>query len=136
VSDPKADELIGETLLQLWDYFVASGWKAVFKMSLYIMKINEARLLAMAFEDIHLVLKEDPKAMLNGDAAHLNALEAQLFEEEVKEGEVPRTLYMRFKDVVDKDEDGADTHLTYLIGKFKQEFDSSAQLSEARAKLV
>ena len=110
MSDPKADELIGETLLQLWDYFVASGWKAVFKMSLYIMKINEARLLAMAFEDIHLVLKEDPKAMLNGDAAHLNALEAQLFEEEVKEGEVPRTLYMRFKDVVDKDEDGVDTH--------------------------
>lgn len=62
-------------MLQLWDYFIASGWKAVFKMSLYIMKINEAKLLTMAFEDIHLVLKEDPKSMLNSDGKLLDLRE-------------------------------------------------------------
>ena len=55
-------------------------------------------------------------------------------DEEVKKGQVPRTLYQRFKYVVDKDEEKHETHLTYLISKCKQEFDSSMQLSEAKAK--
>ena len=39
------DDLISDNLLQLWDYFVCSGWKSMFKMSLYILKTNEAKLL-------------------------------------------------------------------------------------------
>jgi len=43
-TDPDV-QYISDNLLQLWDYFVSSGWKAIFKMSLYILKANEEKLL-------------------------------------------------------------------------------------------
>jgi hypothetical protein len=46
------DQIISDNLLQLWDYFISSGWKSMFKMSLFILKTNETKLLAMGFEDI------------------------------------------------------------------------------------
>ena len=50
-EDPEV-QYISDNLLQLWDYFVSSGWKAIFKMSLYILKANEEKLLQLGFEDI------------------------------------------------------------------------------------
>ena len=39
------EDLISPNMLQLWDYFIASGWKSIFKMALYILRTNEERLL-------------------------------------------------------------------------------------------
>ena len=44
--------VINESLLQLWDYFVISGWKAVIKMGLYVLNTNSMYLKQMPFEDI------------------------------------------------------------------------------------
>jgi hypothetical protein len=35
------DKVIDDNLLQLWDYFICSGWRSMHKMSLYILMINE-----------------------------------------------------------------------------------------------
>lgn len=48
----ETDQIISDNLLQLWDYFISSGWKSMFKMSLFILKTNENKLLSMGFEDI------------------------------------------------------------------------------------
>ena len=32
---------LNEKILELWDFFLVSGWKAIFTMSLYILKQNE-----------------------------------------------------------------------------------------------
>jgi len=37
----ETDKIISDNLLQLWDYFISSGWKSMFSMSLYILKTNE-----------------------------------------------------------------------------------------------
>ena len=91
-------------------------------MSLYILKVNEEKLLALSFEEIFAVLRESPKAMLNSDCETLNLIEAQDFGfvDESWNG----TLYQRFRRVVDKDEEGRDIQLSYLIDKFQAEFDS------------
>ena len=52
VSSQVEEGTIPPNLLQLWDYFITSGWKAMFKMSLYILKSNETQLLQLGFEDI------------------------------------------------------------------------------------
>lgn len=38
------------TLLRLWDYFIVHGWKAIFKVSLAILREYEEALLDMPFE--------------------------------------------------------------------------------------
>jgi hypothetical protein len=36
---------LSENILQLWDFFLTSGWKAIFITSLYFMKENEQEML-------------------------------------------------------------------------------------------
>lgn len=36
---------VSEHLLQLWDYFLVSGWKAVLKMGLFVLKDSSDELL-------------------------------------------------------------------------------------------
>lgn len=76
--------------------------------------------------------------MLNADCTTLNSIEDHLygieemsFKDEASStfaqqefDEDNMTLYMRFKRCVDKDDDGKPVHVSYLISKFKQEFDS------------
>jgi hypothetical protein len=31
-------EVLNESLLQLWDYFLIGGWRAIIKISVYILK--------------------------------------------------------------------------------------------------
>jgi len=35
------ESVLCEKILELWDYFLVSGWKAIFSMALYVLKENE-----------------------------------------------------------------------------------------------
>jgi hypothetical protein len=37
-------------MMRLWDYFIVHGWKAIFKVSLVILREFEEPLLQMPFE--------------------------------------------------------------------------------------
>ena len=51
-------------ILQLWDYFLVAGWKAILKMGLFVLKDSSEELLTKSFEDILNDITEKPKAML------------------------------------------------------------------------
>ena len=55
---------VSENLLQLWDYFLVSGWKAILKMGLFVLKHDKALLQQMSFEDILNEISEKPKNLL------------------------------------------------------------------------
>lgn len=57
---------ICEKILELWDFFLVSGWKAIFTMALYVLKENEPELLQMNFEQILNFITETPKQLLSG----------------------------------------------------------------------
>ena len=44
-SASESEALVSEHLLQLWDYFLISGWKAILKMGLYVLKNSSDELL-------------------------------------------------------------------------------------------
>ena len=58
---------VSENLLQLWDYFLISGWKAILKMGLYVLKDGRDQLLTLSFEDILNEITDKPKDLLQGD---------------------------------------------------------------------
>ena len=72
-------QYISDNLLQLWDYYISSGWKAIFKKSLYILKANEEKLLQLGFEDILNQISEQPKLILCGDCQQIDNMEEELF---------------------------------------------------------
>jgi hypothetical protein len=39
------DDNLCERILELWDFFLVSGWKAIFTMALYVLKENEKELI-------------------------------------------------------------------------------------------
>ena len=55
---------MSENILQLWDYFLVSGWKAILKMGLFVLKDSSEELLMRSFEDILNEITEKPKAIL------------------------------------------------------------------------
>lgn len=55
---------VSEHLLQLWDYFLVAGWKAILKIGLFILKDSSNELLQLSFEDILNEISEKPKALL------------------------------------------------------------------------
>lgn len=63
----------------MWDYFISSGWKAIFKMSFYILKANEEKLLQLGFEDILNQISEQPKLILSGNCLQIDKMEDELF---------------------------------------------------------
>ena len=70
--------MIADNLLQLWDYFIAGGWKAMFKMSLYILKQNETLLTHLNFEEILTLIQEQPKIILGSNSEELDQIEFDL----------------------------------------------------------
>ena len=38
------NEIVNESLLQLWDYFLIAGWKAVLKLGLFVL-VNHSELM-------------------------------------------------------------------------------------------
>jgi hypothetical protein len=55
---------VSENLLQLWDYFLVSGWKAVLKMGLFVLKEDSSNLVQLSFEEILSEIAEKPKNLL------------------------------------------------------------------------
>ena len=51
-------------ILQLWDYFLVAGWKAILKMGLFVLKDSSEELLTKSFEDILNDITEKPKLIL------------------------------------------------------------------------
>jgi hypothetical protein len=47
---------------------------------------------------------------------------------------VDRTMYQRFKEELQKDDDGNLLHMDFLTDKFKDEFDNQSAQSEIRRK--
>jgi len=56
--------VINESLMQLWDYFLVSGWKAIAKLGLFVLKTGSNDLRGMAFEEILNEISEYPKRIL------------------------------------------------------------------------
>ena len=67
-------EAVSENLLQLWDYFLVSGWKAILKMGLYVLKESQSDLKQMSFEDILNDITEKPKQLLCTQGVKLKPL--------------------------------------------------------------
>ena len=53
-----------ESLLQLWDYFLISGWKAIIKLGLFVITMDHNELLTKSFEEILTHISEAPKKVL------------------------------------------------------------------------
>lgn len=53
--------VVNESLLQLWDYFLVSGWQAVLKMGLFLLTMDSTQLMQMSFEDLLFYISESPK---------------------------------------------------------------------------
>ena len=61
---PLEDVQVSEHLLQLWDYFLVSGWKAILKLGLFVLKDSSEDLLQLSFEEILNKITEKPKEIL------------------------------------------------------------------------
>ncbi len=58
------DGILNETLLQVWDYFLCSGWQAVNKVATYIITSHKQLLVQLPFEDILPHVQDCAKAVL------------------------------------------------------------------------
>jgi hypothetical protein len=76
--------VLSENLLQLWDYFLVSGWKAVLKMGLFVLKDDAGNLIQLSFEEILNEISERPKNLLCTPGVTLRP---------VKPGDQPTTVY-------------------------------------------
>lgn len=55
---------MNESLLQVWDYFLISGWKAILKIGLYIVTMDHDKLIDMNFEEILTHVSDSPQTVL------------------------------------------------------------------------
>ena len=69
-------ESVSENLLQLWDYFLLAGWKAILKMGLFVLRSSQHQLLNMNFEDILNEITEKPKTLLCTEGVLLKVVSA------------------------------------------------------------
>ena len=54
------NSVVNEGLLMLWDYFLVSGWKAILKLSLYVISSDHEALMQMSFDEILTHISESP----------------------------------------------------------------------------
>ena len=57
--------LVSDNLLELWDYFLVGGWKAILKMGLFVLIDSSHILLRLSFEEILNEITEKPRTMLS-----------------------------------------------------------------------
>jgi hypothetical protein len=46
------NEVVNESLLQLWDYFICVGWRAIVKMGVYIIVQSTEKISDLPFEEM------------------------------------------------------------------------------------
>jgi hypothetical protein len=81
---------VSENLLQLWDYFLVSGWKAVLKMGLFVLKEDSGNLVQLSFEEILSEIAEKPKTLLCTHGVRIRPIKAEM-------DDTPTTLYLTLK---------------------------------------
>lgn len=81
IGTPIEEVHVSERLLQLWDYFLVSGWKAILKMGLFVLKDSSGELLSLSFEEILNAISEKPKAILAPEIYRKEAEENKAEEE-------------------------------------------------------
>ena len=96
---------ISPRLLELWDYFLTSGWKAIFKMGLFVLKQHENELLQMSFEQILNFITEKPKLLLSEEATAGQGM----------------SMYWQLK------KGAMVAHLDYVVDRLEQEFKNSLE---------
>eukprot|EP00347_Sterkiella_histriomuscorum_P016146 403354306 len=96
-------------LLRLWEYFIIYGWKAIFKVSLLILRENEEKLLTMPFEIMLSQIINLPQKFL-----------VQQFKSEEEEREGIKTFDKQLKDFKIP---------TMLMERLKTEFDQNYKIS-------
>lgn len=81
---------VSENLLQLWDYFLVSGWKAVLKMGLFVLKEDSGNLVQLSFEEILNEISEKPKMLLCTHGVQIRPIKGEI-------DNAPTTLYLTLK---------------------------------------
>ena len=119
--------------MQLWDYFLVGGWKAILKMGLFVLRDSSGELLQLSFEEILNEITEKPKGILapaqndNGDAT----------EEESKEPQYPQTsLYLRLRSAFRQTEESSSqgSMLEFHLNRLKTEFEESHSAAKLQPK--
>lgn len=83
-------------LLRLWDHFIVTGWKAIFKVSLAILGEFEEQLLAMSFEVLLTQIVNLPQKYLIREGVSESQAVTE-FDQKFKEVKLPTMLLERFK---------------------------------------
>ncbi len=96
---------------------VQTGWKAIFRTGIWILKENESELLEMNFEHILNFITEKPKQMLSCQT-----------EEETRELEQNNRIYYRLRDL-HKDMLDQKYMLNRLEREFKESLDAASNKS-------
>jgi ecotropic viral integration site 5 protein len=105
-------DVLSDKILELWDYFLVAGWKAIFRMALYLMRENEQDLLSMNFEQILNFVTEKPKHLLS---EHMMTPQFDL--QETMHSELKRAT----KDI---------RHLQFTLQRLEKEFRDSLEASK------
>lgn len=124
------DVEVSENLLQLWDYFLVSGWKAILKMGLFVLRDSSGDLLQLSFEEILNEIAEKPKTILTP------ALTSS--QEETKEPVVPEfaNLYQRLRSSFRQTEQSVlhGSMLEFHLNRLKAEFEESHSAAKLQPK--
>jgi len=59
--------VVNESLLELWDYFLLSGWKAITKLGLFMLTSERDQLIGMSFEEVLGFIPQVPSKVLIKD---------------------------------------------------------------------
>ena len=131
IKNPPRDEetqeiKVNENIMQLWDYFLVSGWKAILKMGLFVLKDGSEELLMRSFEDILHEITEKPKAILCK-----NPDENEETKEETKEEVV---IYQRLRQSFRTQEGKEGSMLGFHLNRLKEEFEESHSAAKLQPK--
>lgn len=123
-KDEKTNEIrVNENILQLWDYFLISGWKAILKMGLFVLKDGSEELLMRSFEDILNEITDRPKNLLCKNT-----------DEESEDGRQDLVIYQRLR-LTFRSQDGKDgSLLEFHLDRLQQEFEESHSAAKLQPK--
>mmetsp|Transcript_22434 Transcript_22434/g.27626 ORF Transcript_22434/g.27626 Transcript_22434/m.27626 type:complete len:241 (+) Transcript_22434:2709-3431(+) len=123
------DARVSENLLQLWDYFLVSGWKAILKMGLYVLRDSSSELLQLSFEEILNEITEKPLSILAPNTQIEQVLEESKEQTPAEYGHLYQRLRASFRSTEESSLHGSmlEFHLTRLRAEF-EESHSAAKL--------
>ena len=133
--DQNEQVVVSEQILQLWDYFLVAGWKAILKMGLYVLKDSSEDLLSRSFEDILNDITEKPKLILcteyqrertasKGDSSPL--IGSPMLDNQI--------LYQKLRSQFRSANGNQGSLLEFHLNRLKQEFEESHSAAKLQPK--